>query len=240
MSSTRESVEVYSRRARRSVGLVAFLLFVAFVVVAVVSKPKEASGVKLGRKLPSFAAPLALSALTGDANVATHPDSGEAGRRPACTVRGPAILNICQLYERGPVVLALFVEGGSCPDILNSLQTIAPDFPGVQFAGVSIKGNRTQLRDLVRSRDLTLPVGYDQDGILASLYKMVTCPEVMFAYPGGVVESQPLLNQPSLSTLRSRVAALVAGARAQGWRPASPREGQIQSTRSAAALKGGE
>jgi len=239
MSSTRESVEVYSSRARRSVGLVAFLLVVAIIFV-VASKPKEASGVKPGEKLPSFAVPLALSALNGDANVATHPNAGEAGRRPACTVRGPAILNICQLYERGPVVLALFVEGGSCPNILNSLQTIAPAFPGVQFAGVSIGGNRTQLRDLVRARELTLPVGFDQEGTLAPLYRMVTCPEVIFAYPGGVAESQPLLNQPSLTTLRSRVTALVAGARAQGWRYASQREGQKRSTRSAAVLKGGE
>ena len=33
-------------------------------------------------------------------------------RRARCG--GAAILNVCELYERGPLVLALFVEAGSC------------------------------------------------------------------------------------------------------------------------------
>ena len=61
---------------------------------------------------------------------------------PACTVRGPGILNICQLYEQGPVVLALFVDAGSCPRVLSDMQALAPSFPGVRFAGVAIKGDR--------------------------------------------------------------------------------------------------
>ena len=80
--------------------------------------------------------------VNGDANVATHADDGAAGRVPACTVRGAQVLNVCQLYERGPVVLALFVDAGSCDGILSDMQALAPSFPGVQFAAVAIKGNR--------------------------------------------------------------------------------------------------
>ena len=52
---------------------------------------------------------------------------------------GRGILNVCQLYERGPVVLALFVDAGSCPAVLGDLQALAPSFPGVRFAAVAIK-----------------------------------------------------------------------------------------------------
>ena len=49
-------------------------------------------GVEPGSELPAFAAPLALSRLDGDANLSDR----------ACTVRGPDILNSCELAERGP------------------------------------------------------------------------------------------------------------------------------------------
>ena len=107
----------------------------------------------------------------------------------ACNLRGSQLLNICELYEQGPVVLALFVNSGSCPDILSDMQALAPSFPGVRFAAVAIKGNRGGLRRLVRSRQLTLPVGIDSDGAVAHLYKVASCPQVTFAYPGGVVQS---------------------------------------------------
>jgi hypothetical protein len=41
---------------------------------------------------------------------------------------------------------------------------------------------------------------------------------VTFAYPGGVVQSKPLLEGPAPATLRARVNELVQAARAHGWR----------------------
>ena len=58
---------------------------------------------------------------------------------PACAERGARILNVCQLYEQGPVVLALFVDAGSCPAVLSEMQALAPAFPGVRFAAVAIR-----------------------------------------------------------------------------------------------------
>jgi hypothetical protein len=220
MSSPEESIAAHSRRARRFVGFIGLGIVILLVIGGLLTKHDEAGGVKPGYKLPPFAVPLALGALEGDANVATRPNSGSAGSRPACAVRGANVLNICQLYERGPVVLALFVDSGSCPEVLESLQRLVPSFPGVQFAAVSIKGGREQLRRLVRAHRLTFPVGYDRDGALVSLYKVVSCPQIVFAYPGGVAQSRPLLNRPSPATLRARVSALVAAARARGWRGA--------------------
>jgi hypothetical protein len=61
-------------------------------------------------------------------------------------------------------------------------------------------------------------VGIDKDGVLASLYKVFSCPQVDFAYPGGVVQSKALLGGSSQAKLRARVSALVAASRARGWR----------------------
>ncbi|MFI4984429.1 MAG: TlpA family protein disulfide reductase [Solirubrobacterales bacterium] len=205
-------------RYGRYVGLLALLILVLITVNTIVTKPNGDKGIELGHSLPPFAVPLALGDLVGDADVATSADQGARGRVPACQERGPQILNVCQLYERGPVVLALFVDSGSCSAIVSDLQALAPSFPGVQFAAVAIKGERAQLRRLVRTRGLSLPVGIDRDGALAALYKVASCPQVTFAYPGGLVQSRALLSRPAPATLRARVAELVAASRARGWR----------------------
>lgn len=202
----------------RYVGLLAVVILVLITINTLVTKPNGASGIVPGQPLAPFAVPLALGNLSGDANVATAAGQGAAGAVPACSVRGPEVLNICQQYEQGPVVLALFVDGGSCPAVLSSMQSLAASFPGVRFAAVAIKGERAALRRLIAEKHLTLPVGIDADGALAALYRLASCPQVSFAYPGGIVQSNALLLTPSLATLRARVAELVAASRARGWR----------------------
>jgi hypothetical protein len=207
-------------RYGRYVGVLALLILALITINTIVTKPNGAKGIEPGRSLAPFAVPLVSGRLTGDADIAVRADQGAAGRVPACQLRGPQILNVCQLYERGPVVLALFVDAGSCAGILGDLQALAPSFPGVAFAAVAIKGERGPLRRLMRARGLSLPVGIDRDGALAGLYKVASCPQVSFAYPGGVVQSRALLNRPALATLRARVSDLVAAARARGRRGA--------------------
>jgi hypothetical protein len=202
----------------RIVGAVGMAILVAITINTALTKPNGSTGIPPGQRLAPFAVPLAPSDLEGDANVATSENDGSAGAKPACSVRGVRILNICQLDERSPVVLALFVNAGSCAGVLSDMQKLAPSFPGVRFAAVAIKGDRAQLRRLVRARSLTFPVGIDKDGALAVLYKIASCPQVSFAYPGGVVQSRALLLRPPMATLRARIAALVAAARARGWR----------------------
>jgi len=208
-------------RYGRYVAFLGLVILVLLAVNTVVNKPGGIRGVEPGHRLPPFAVPLASGDLNGAANVAIHANEGEAGHVPACTVRGPQVLNICQLYERGPVVLALFVDAGSCADVLSDLQALAPSFPGVQIAAVAIRGGRSSVRKLERTRHLSLPVGIDFEGALATVYKVVSCPQVTFAYPGGVVQSRALLARPSRATLRARLNELVAAARARGWRGGS-------------------
>jgi hypothetical protein len=200
-------------RYGRYVGLLALVVLVLITINTIVTKPNGARGIEPGRTIPPFAAPLATGRLTGDVNVARHADEGSAGRVPACAVQGPGVLNVCALYRDRPLVLALFVNSGSCPAVLDRLQALAGEFPGVSFAAVAIKGQRGSLRTLVRKRGLSaVPVGFDSDGILASLYKMASCPQVSFVLPGGTVQSPALLMTPSRATLRRRVRELVVAA----------------------------
>jgi hypothetical protein len=214
-------VERPGARYGRYVGLLALFIIALITLNTILTKSNGSKGIEQGRALPPFAVPLVSGNLSGDADIARHANEGARGRVAACEERGPEILNICQLYERGPVVLALFLDAGSCADVLGEMQSVAPSFPGVQFAAVALKGDRGKLRRLVRSRGLQFPVGEDRDGSLLGLYKMASCPQVTFAYPGGVVQSAALLVRPSISTLRARVADLVAASRARGWRQAA-------------------
>ena len=156
----------------------------------------------------------------GEVDIAAHANDGLAGRVAACQERGPRILNICQLYERGPVVLALFFQAGSCATVLTEMQRLASEFPQVGFAAVGVKDDASSTASLVRAKRLTFPVGVDAEGRLGQLYAMVSCPQVTFVYPGGMVQGSSLLNTPSLATLRARVQELVAASRARGRGPA--------------------
>jgi hypothetical protein len=195
-------------RYGRWIGALAIVILVLITINTIVTPSNGLTGLAPGEHIPPFAAPLATGDLQGSVNVAAHPEAGPA-KHAACAVRGPQILNICELYERGPVVLALFVDASACNGVLAEMQTLVPEFPAVRFAAVAIKGERDSLRAEIRSRGLAFPVGVDPEGVLPALYKMATCPQITFAYPGGVVQSKALLTTPSLAQLRARVDALV-------------------------------
>jgi hypothetical protein len=199
----------------RYAGLFGVLLLVAILVNSLLVHRTDATGIAPGQRLAPFAVPLALGNLNGDADIATHANDGSDGRVPACAERGAQILNVCQLYEKGPVVLALFVDAGSCPAVLAEMQALVPEFPRVRFAAVAIRGERASVRRLLRARGLTLPIGLDSDGAVGALYKVFSCPQVNFAYSGGVVQSRALLVSPSLASLRARVSELAAASQAR-------------------------
>lgn len=141
-------------------------------------------GIPAGRPLPPFAAPLALSRVDKDANVTVK------GRRPACRVRGPEVLNSCELAERGPVVLAFLAAGSDrCDRQIDVLDRARSRFPDVAFAAVSIRGDRDDLRRTIRRRGWRLPVGYDRDGAVANLYAVAVCPTIVFARRGRVTQT---------------------------------------------------
>jgi AhpC/TSA family protein len=173
--------------------------FVAIVGVALIAYASlntlrthsvGSQGLKIGSKVPPFAAPLALGNIDGDVNVAREANQGSLGRRPACSVRGPQIVNSCALGEGGPFVLAfLATRGTQCTRELDRLARVRARHPGVQVAAVSIRGDRDDLRALVRRHGWRFPVAWDRDGILANRFGVAVCPQLTYALPGGVVQA---------------------------------------------------
>jgi hypothetical protein len=189
---------------------VVLLLVLAYITLntATTDNRSSSTGLKRGARMPPFAVPLALSALDGDANIATKPNQKSAGARPACQVRGPQILNVCQLYERGPVALAFVAtRGASCETQLDRLQGLRNTFPTITVASVAIRGNRDDLRRDVRRHGWRFPVGYDRDGVLANLYGVAVCPQITLADRGGRVV-KTLIGEQTTATLRRELGAL--------------------------------
>jgi hypothetical protein len=210
------AIKVEPPRYGRYVLLLAFLILIAITINTVVTKPNGDKGVPVGRRIPPFAVPLALSDLEGDANVATRPDEGEAGHVPACSIEDTRAMNVCNLYKGVPLVLAMFIDAGSCADVLRDMQALAPAFPRVRFAAVAIRSSHSSVRKLVQKLGLTFPVGVDRSGTLAALYSVATCPQISFIEPGGTVQSPALLVRPPRSQLRARVAELLAASGGAG------------------------
>jgi hypothetical protein len=199
------------------VAVAVFALIVYVSLNTLRSDHVSSRGPKAGSRIPPFAAPLALGDVNGDVNVARKAGEGEAGDRPACSVRGPEILNSCQLAERGPFVLAfLATRAAKCTRQLDVLERARAAHPGVQVAAVAIRGDRGDLRVLVRRHGWRFPVAYDHDGILANLLGVAVCPLLTYALPGGVVRGSTV-GEVGAADLDRRLTALERAARANGW-----------------------
>jgi hypothetical protein len=166
------------RRPGTIVGVVALALLAYITYNSIVTEGPGSRGVEAGSELPAFAAPLALSQLEGDANVSEE----------ACEVRGDDVLNVCDLADRGPLVLAFFAEPvARCGDQIDVLDRLRSRFPEVEFAAVAIRGDRDDVRAQVRERGWRMPVGHDRDGAVANAYAVAVCPQITFAERGGEV-----------------------------------------------------
>jgi hypothetical protein len=165
-----------------AVFVVALLGFITLNSVS--SEGPGSKGLPAGTKLPPFAMPLSTSACRGacDANIAIRTGQGSAGSRPACSVRGPTILNSCELAERGPFVLAfVFQPVRRCRDQVATLARVHARHPGVQVAIVAVRADAAKARSLGSA----LPVGYDHDGAVAQEYAVVVCPTITYVARGG-------------------------------------------------------
>ena len=205
-------------------GLVALVAIGYVVLNGIRTQGPGARGLSAGAQLPPFAAPLVTAdcedpAAPCDANVATRAGQGSAGSRPACEVRGPRVLNVCELTGRGPLVLAfLATRGGDCADELDRLDGAARRHPGVQVAAVGIRGDLRELQAIVRRHRWRFPVAWDRDGILANLYGVAVCPHITYARWRGRAQSTSL-GAASDRELDRRIDAAVAASRRTGWTP---------------------
>lgn len=211
-------------------GIAAILVVAGLSIRVAQPDAPRATGVPAGERLPPFAVVLATSEVVCDddgdpcdANVAPSGARvpGEAGGRPACEVRGPTILNVCQLAERGPLVLALAASRStSCLDAGDRLEALARRHRGLRVALVAIGGDLEELRGSVRERGWSFPVGWDRDGILAGVYGVVACPYVTVVRWRGRVQGTLVGAKAASGGELDRLAgAAVAASRRAGWRP---------------------
>jgi thiol-disulfide isomerase/thioredoxin len=188
-----------TRRYSRYVGLA----FVAVVGITAVSTLSSQEGDILGTDpadrgspLAPFAVPEALGPVTGDANVfqddcetSRNPCPEGERRTPACEVSGKDVIRVCDLFDRPLVISFWFTRGGDCLPTQDVVDEAASRYGDrVNFLSVNVRDDREEVRRIVTERGWDLPVGYDADGAVSSLYRVGVCPTVAFAYPGGILE----------------------------------------------------
>jgi hypothetical protein len=180
------------------------LLFTAVIVIAVVSGIGDENGGILGLDekpnrwpLPEFAVPAAESRLEGDANIAQDdcetsqlPCPEGAQRTPACRIDTAGAIRICDFFDRPLVLSFWFSKGGNCVGQQDAVEQAYARYGGqVNFLSVDVRDDRGTVRDLVHQHGWTMPIGYDRDGAVASLYRVGGCPTFAYVYPGGTLQS---------------------------------------------------
>jgi hypothetical protein len=153
-------------------------------------------GLERGDRLPDFAAPLATSNLEGDVNLCQREPCQEAqGPEPACDIDSPAVMTSCDLSRRPLVLTFVFDRGADCQPQVDRTERVKGELTGVQFATIYFsRKERSELRNLIRSRGWTQPVGVDRDGQLSNRYGVGVCPTTMFVKAGGTVLATKLGN----------------------------------------------
>jgi hypothetical protein len=212
--------------------IVVGLLFLAVIVVAAFNTIGDEGGETLGLDrlpprwpLPAFAVPEGGGKLEGDANVAQDdcetsaiPCPEDAQRTPACRVDLAEAIRVCDLFERPLVISFWFTKGGDeCVQQQDLVERVHRRYRGeVGFLSLNIRDDRDTLRELIRQRGWTMPVGYDRDGAVASLYGVGLCPTFAYVYPGGTLQDASIgeLTKRQLSRRVDRLLEATATAEA--------------------------
>ena len=174
--------------------------------------------------LPEFAVPAATGELEGDANVAQDdcessavPCPEDARRTPACRIDTAGAIRVCDFFDRPLVISFWFTKGGDCAEQQDAVDEVYGRYRDrVNFLSLDVRDDRDTVRDLVRRHGWQVPVGYDRDGAVASLYKVGGCPTFAYVYPGGTLESASI-GDLTAGQLEARVRTLLKATRvAQG------------------------
>jgi hypothetical protein len=192
------------------------LLFLALIVVAAIHTLNGGGEDTLGLDkqpvrwpLPEFAVPAAAGKLEGDANIyqddcesSSLPCPAGSTRVPACQITTPGAIRVCDLFDRPLVISFWFGTTSRCEQEQNVVSAVAARYRGrVNFLSLDVLDSRDSVREVVREHGWAMPVGFDRDGAVASLYRVGGCPTFAFAYPGGTLQGSGygVLNVGALS-----------------------------------------
>lgn len=209
--------------------LVVGLIFAAVIVIAAINTLGGGDEETLGLDkfearwpLPEFAVPRADGPLEGDANVAQDdceiartPCPESARRQPACRIPASGAIRICDYFDR-PLVISFWFSrgGGTCVEQQDVVDRVYRRYRGkVRFLSLDVRDDRDTVRDLIARRDWTMPVGYDRDGAVASLYRVGICPTFAYAFPGGTLQAASI-SELTQDQLEARVERLLRASNA--------------------------
>lgn len=183
---------------------VAFLILIGVATVNTIRNDEGgvlgADEAEAGTALPEFAVPELPGGPDGDANVyqddcdsSENPCPGDEVRTPACEVDLEGVIRVCDLFDRPLVLSFWFTSPPECPPTQDVVDAVARRYEGeVNFLAVAIRGDRSELEQIVRERGWQIPVGWDRDGAVSNLYRVGVCPTVAFVLPGGVLSTAKL------------------------------------------------
>jgi hypothetical protein len=182
--------------------IVAGVALVAVMVVAAINTLEAEEGGVLGADetavggpLPEFAVPELIGGDDADANVfqddcasSANPCPEDQQRTPACEVDLPRVIRVCDHFDR-PLVLSFWFQTPSeCPPTQDVVEDAARRYGDrVGFLSIAVRGDRDELASIARARGFEIPIGWDRDGAVSTLYRVGVCPTVAFALPGGLL-----------------------------------------------------
>ena len=174
-----------------AVGILALMgLGVLLFAQTLPNKGKGLRGPEVCTPLPAFAAISAAGDKEGDANVCQRaPCNKNAGKVPACDVRGSGIVTVCPKEQGARVMTFVVTRGTDCEPQVDRVERIRGEFPNVQFVTVVSGDSKTETKNLAIARRWRQPVAVDTDGSVVNLYGVGVCPITVFARNGHVRES---------------------------------------------------
>jgi hypothetical protein len=173
-----------------------------------------------GEPLAQFAVPDIRGALDGDANVAQddcetarNPCPAGERRAPACEIDVEGAIRVCDLFDRPLVISSWFTRGADCLPTGDAVDRVAREYRGkVNFLSLNSGDERSKVEQIVTERGWTLPVGWDRDGSLSTVLGIGACPTLIFAFPGGILQTVRI-GELSAEEIAERVDALVRESR---------------------------
>jgi hypothetical protein len=178
------------RRGRYSwvVGVAAVIAIAVVYLNSARHENRGNDGPPVGKPLPRFAAPASRGPLDGDPNINQSASDPAPGDTPACAVRVPGAVRICD-YTGKPLVMTFIAPTGECEDFVDRVDALRPRFPRVNFLTVISASSKDRADKLATERGWRDPVVVDRNGAVLTLYRVSFCATVVFAYRGGIVRA---------------------------------------------------
>lgn len=179
------------------------LAFTAIAVIALVNLLRDDDAGIIGTEpvegepIAEFAVPDAFGGLDGDANIyqddcasSQNPCPEDDRRTPACAIDPAGAIRVCDLFDKPLAISFWFTRGGDCVPTQDAFDAVARRYAGrVNFLSVNVRDDRDDVTAIARDGGWRVPVGLDPDGAVSNLFKVGVCPTIVFAYPGGILQS---------------------------------------------------